>query len=307
MNAPSAQNLLVVVVGPTASGKTDLAIRLAEQHNTEIVSFDSRQFYSEMPIGTAAPSMEQCSRVRHHFIADRSCRHPLNAGAYEREASPLLENLFQKLPVVVAVGGSGLFLRALLEGFDEMGPVDQGEARAFWTDFFRKEGIDALRNEVKKRDPKFAETADLNNHQRLIRALEVWQMTGKPYSEHRRGSRKVLPYRLCMIGLNPERELLHQRIFSRTHNMIAANLEEEARVLYPFRHLKSLQTVGYSEWFQHFDGILARHQVAEQILFHTRAYARRQLTWFRKLEGVRWFEFADDPTIPIFMDRLPGR
>ncbi len=297
----------MVVVGPTASGKTALAIQLAERYRTEIVSFDSRQFYQEMPIGTAAPSKEQLNHIRHHFIADRSCQQPLNAGAYAREASPLVENLLNMVPVVVAVGGSGLFLRALIEGFDDMGVVDQGEARQYWTEFFQHQGIAALQAEVKKRDPKYAETADMNNHQRLIRALEVAQLTGIPYSQHRSGHKKVLPYGVCMIGLNPNREVLHQRIFERTQGMIAANLEAEARELYPLRHLKSLQTVGYSEWFQHFDGVLAQNEVATQILFHTRSYARRQLTWFRRMEGVSWYEDAQNPRIAQHVDALLTR
>lgn len=292
----------MVVVGPTASGKTDLAIRLAEYYQTEIISFDSRQFYHEMPIGTASPSLEQLSRVRHHFIGDRSCIIPLNAGAYEREASPLLQNLFRNFSTLVAVGGSGLFLRALTEGFDDMGPSDQGEVRQFWTDFFLEKGIDALQNEIRKRDPKYTVTADMNNHQRLIRALEVFQLTGRPYSEHRRGMRKVLPYHLCLVGLNPARHVLHKRIEERTRYMIAAGLEMEAHQLYTKRHLKSLQTVGYSEWFQHFAGLLPRNQVAEQILFHTRSYARRQITWFRKTEGIRWFEQVEDPEILLHIE-----
>lgn len=291
-----------MVVGPTASGKTELAINLAERFKTEIISFDSRQFYREMPIGSATPSGEQLNRVRHHFIADRSCLHPLNAGAFEREASPLLDKLLLQFSIVVAVGGSGLFLRALLEGFDDMGTVDQGQARQFWTDFYLQKGIAALQAEVMKRDPKYAETADMNNHQRLIRALEVEQLTGIPYSQHRKGSQKALPFRVCIVGLNPRREVLHQRILERTQGMIEADLEGEARELFPLRHLKSLQTVGYTEWFQHFDGVLPRQDVAQQILFHTRSYARRQITWFRKTEGIRWFEDASDPQIAHHVD-----
>jgi len=304
MSLPSQRNLLVVVVGPTASGKTELAIQLAERHQTEILSFDSRQFYREMSIGTAVPSAEQSGRIRHHFIQDRSCLHPLNAGAFEREASPLLEQLFHHFRLVVAVGGSGLFLQALTEGFDDMGPSDGGEVRQLWTNFFREKGIEALQAEVRLRDPIYAETADMNNHQRLIRALEVGQLSGKTYSEHRKGSQKIRPYGICLIGLNPSRDVLHMRIANRIQMMMDANLEAEAHALYPLKHLKSLQTVGYTEWFQHFDGLLPRHQVAEQILFHTRSYARRQLTWFRRAPGVSWFERADDPRIFLHIDGI---
>jgi tRNA dimethylallyltransferase len=270
---------------------------MAEHFQTEIISFDSRQFYQEMSIGTAAPSAEQLGRVRHHFISDRSCLTPLNAGEYGREASSLLSQLFLNFQVLVAVGGSGLFLRALTEGFDDMGPSDGGVVRQLWTDFFREKGIAALQAEVRRRDPQYAKTADMNNHQRLIRALEVGQLSGKTYSEHRKGSQKILPCGICVIGLNPSRDVLHLRIADRIHTMMHANLEAEAHALYHLKHLKSLQTVGYTEWFQHFDGLLPRQQVAEQILFHTRSYARRQLTWFRKSEGVQWFEQADDPKI----------
>lgn len=293
----------MVVAGPTASGKTALSIRLAEHFQSEIISFDSRQFYREMPIGTAAPDAAQRSRVRHHFIGDRSCTSPLNAGEYEREATPLLQRLFERHPILIAVGGSGLFLQALTEGFDDMGPSDQGEARLYWSDFFRTHGLAALQNELRQRDPAYAAVADLNNHQRLIRALEVVQLTCRPYSEHRKGRKTERPYRLCLLGLNPPRALLHQRIEQRVHRMIEAGLENEAHLLYPLRHLKSLQTVGYTEWFQHFEGRLLRQEVAEQILFHTRSYARRQITWFRKKNGIRWFEREDDGDIIPYIEQ----
>ncbi len=280
--------LLVLIVGPTASGKTDLAIRLAEKYGTEVLSVDSRQVYRELPIGTAMPDARQLARVKHHFIADRSLEEHLNAGVFEREGNERLDQLFKKYPVVIACGGSGLFLKALTEGFDDIAPRDEAR-RAHWASVFAQEGIVPLQQALRSLDPVYAETADMQNHQRLIRALEVIETSGKPYSTQRQAMAKTRPYKCLWIGLSPERPLLHERIHQRVDAMITAGLETEARQVYPQREAEALRTVGYAEFFDYFDGKLDLDAAIEAIKTNTRQYARRQMTWFRRNEAIHWF------------------
>jgi tRNA dimethylallyltransferase len=283
------QPLLILVVGPTASGKTALAIQLAEKFNTVVVSADSRQFYKELPIGTAMPDAQQLAQIQHYFIADRSLHQHLNAGAYEVEANALLNQLFQKHSIVIACGGSGLFLKALVDGFDAIAPRSV-EVRTHWQNVLAKEGIAALQEAVKQQDPVYAATADMQNHQRLIRALEVMEVSGLPYSAQRTESPKKRPYRCLWIGLNPDRALLHERIHQRVDAMLAAGLVDEARAVWPYKEAEALKTVGYVELFAHFEGLCSLAEACEQIKTNTRQYARRQMTWFRKNPDIHWFE-----------------
>jgi tRNA dimethylallyltransferase len=283
MRAP----LLVIIAGPTASGKTQLAINLAQELVTEIISFDSRQFYREMPIGTATPGIEELAAAPHHFIADRSFRDHLSAGAFENEANHLLKHLFKKYPVVIAVGGSGLFAQALVQGFDDMS-IKNEESRGHWKAIFESEGLAPLQASLLERDPQYANEVDLQNHQRIIRALEVIDTTGKPYSAFRKKQPKERAYRTLWVGMAVDRALLHERINQRVLNMLEAGLEEEVRALYPFRQYESLQTVGYRELFDYFDGLHDRDEAIRLIQRNTRHFARRQMTWFRKNEAMHW-------------------
>ena len=288
--------VLILVVGPTASGKTALAIDLAVKLKPSILSADSRQFYRELPIGTAMPNAEQLAMAQHYFIADRSLEDHLNAGAYEKEANVLLESLFTSKNVVVACGGSGLFLKALVDGFDDISPRNEA-IRQQWQHEFDTNGIERLQFEVRLRDPHYAASADMHNHQRLIRALEVMEQTGRPYSELRKNETKTRPYRCIWIGLSPDRPVLHQGINDRVDHMITAGLVEEAKKVYHLKEHESLRTVGYEELFEYFEGSITLEQAIYDIKTHRRQFARRQMTWFRKNPEIHWFSRPDDPEI----------
>lgn len=281
--------LLVVVVGPTASGKTALAISLAQALGTEILSFDSRQFYRELQIGAAIPTVEERAQVKHHFIADRSFTEHLSAGAFERQGNERLQQLFEKQKVVVAVGGSGLFAQALIAGFDDIA-VKNEASRAHWRQVWEQDGIGVLQASLLARDPLYATQVDMQNHQRLIRALEVIDSTGQPYSHFRLRKQKTRPYETMWIGIDINRTTLHHCIDERVLAMMEAGLEAEARGLYPYRAAESLITVGYRELFAHFDGEYPLEEAIRLIQRNTRHFARRQLTWFRKNDKIQWFE-----------------
>lgn len=280
--------LLVLVVGPTASGKTTLSIALAQALGTEILSFDSRQFYRELAIGSALPSESELAQVKHHFVADRSFRAHLNAGAYELEANQLLEKLFTTQQIVVAVGGSGLFAQALVAGFDEMS-LRNPDRRSFWQSKFESEGLGPLQASLTARDPLYAAQVDIQNHQRLIRALEVIDSTGLPYSNFRKKTAKQRPYRTLWIGVDIDREVLKNRIDQRVLQMMDNGLLNEAKSLLPFKAHDALNTVGYRELFGYFE---KQHDFDESVRLiqrNTRHFARRQLTWFRKNSAIHWF------------------
>ena len=279
--------LLVVVVGPTGSGKTDLAVALARHFQTEIISTDSRQFYRGMPIGTAQPTAEQLAAVPHHFIADRLPEEELSAGGYEREALERLESLFEHHDVVVAVGGSGLYIDALCDGFDEL-PCDTAEIRAELMERLANEGLESLVEELRERDEAYWQVVDRHNPARVVRALEVCIASGKPYSEQRTATKRERPFRVVKIGVMWEREALYERINRRVDMMIGEGLEAEARSVYHLRHLSSLQTVGYREFFDYFDGKTSYEEAVELIKRNTRRYAKRQMTWFRRDSSIYW-------------------
>lgn len=281
--------LLVSIVGPTAVGKTSLAIETAHHFETEIVSADSRQFYRELKIGTAKPSQEELEEVPHHFINSHSINHDYNAGAYERDAKELLEVLFKKYHMIIAVGGSTLYLKALWEGFDEM-PSVPNKVREGLNEEFSSHGLQKLLLELQKLDPDYYVEVDKNNAQRVIRALEVIRATGKPFSSFRLSKKKELPYRNLKIGLSMEREVLFDRINQRMDVMIREGLFEEVQSLSSFRNHNALQTVGYSEIFDHYAGEYDRDEAVRLLKRNSRRYAKRQLTWFRKYPDIHWFE-----------------
>ncbi len=271
---------LIVIGGPTASGKTSLAIEVAKHYRTEIISADSRQFYVEMKIGNARPTEEELAQVPHHFVADRSLMDPLTAGRFAEQAMDLLERLFQKHNVVVLTGGSGLYLRALCEGLDVF-PEETEAAQTQVQALLEEQGVTGLQALLEQLDPVYFATVDQQNARRLERALKVCLSSGKPYSSFL-GNRPERPFDYEYYTTNLPRAELYDRINRRVDLMLEAGLEAEAKSLLPLRHLPILQTVGYQEWWPYFDGEYSRERVLELIKQNSRRYAKRQVTWFRK-------------------------
>ena len=272
---------LIVVAGPTAVGKTEYAIKLAKEIETEIISADSRQIYKEMKIGTARPTPEELAQVKHHFIATHSVTEYYNASKYEFEAIELIENLFKKYDNLVVVGGSGLYIDAILFGIDDLPTIDQNIRREL-QEKFQNEGLESLRFMLKKLDPVYYDRVDLKNPKRILKALEVAIQTGKPYSSFLTGKAKKRNFEFEIIILNKERNVLHERINKRVDIMIENGLIDEARNLLKYRHLTPLKTVGYRELFDFFDNKIDLQTAIELIKRNTRRYARRQITWFKK-------------------------
>ena len=292
---------LIVIVGPTGSGKTDLSIRVAEHYACPIISTDSRQFYRGIPIGTAQPDNEQLERVEHHFIASHELTDDFNCGAYEVAALKRLEELFYKHDTVVAVGGSGLYVKALCEGMDDLPEVEPA-LRQQLSDRLKREGLEALAEQLRELDPTFYEVVDRKNPARVLRALEVCIATGKPYSALRTGVKRERPFNIVKIGVTMERAVLYERIDRRVDIMVEAGLEQEARKVYPLRHLNSLQTVGYREMFDYFDGSISRDEAIELIKLNSRRYAKRQLTWFGRDGEIEWFLPSETEKIVEYID-----
>lgn len=283
---------LIVIAGHTASGKTDVAISVAKHFGCEIISADSRQFYRELKIGTAAPTEAQLAAVKHHFAGHLSIEDSYDVYRYEKEALELLDSLFMKERFAVLTGGSGLYIQAVCEGFDELPDSDQ-EVRAELRRIFESEGLPALRQMLRKLDPAYAAEVDPSNPNRILRALEVSISTGKPYSSFRKGKINTRPFRIIKICLDLPRQELHERINRRVDDMIKAGLVDEARAFYPHRTLNALNTVGYKELFSHFNRECSLEEAIENIKTNTRRYARRQITWFRRDREMTWC--APDP------------
>lgn len=288
--------LLLVLSGPTAVGKTAAAVALGKHFNTTVVSADSRQLYKEIPVGTAAPSTEEQQGVPHAFIGSHSITDEVDAGRYEREALTLLEKLFAEKNIVVLCGGSGLYIDAVCNGFDSL-PRADAALRKELMDLFENEGISALQERLRLLDPEYYNTVDLKNPHRLVRALEVCLLTGRPYSSMRSGEKKERPFRVLKIALEMDREQLYDRINRRVLEMFAHGLEEEARRMLPLRSLNALQTVGYKELFDYFDGKMDFDAAVALIQQHTRNFARRQLTWLRRDAAYHWLPYDAVPEI----------
>ena len=282
-----ADKTLIVVCGPTAVGKTDYAIKLAKKIGTEIISADSRQLYSEIPIGTAQPSREELAEVQHHFIATRSIADEYNAGMFERDALALLEQLFKKHNTVVCCGGTGLYIKALCEGLDDVPKADDN-VRNELIQRLETEGLGSLQAELAKLDPIHFEKMDSQNPQRVIRALEVCLSTGKPFSSFHNSSKKSRPFTVNKIGLELPRKELYERINKRVDLMLNNGWLDEAKSVYHQRHLNALNTVGYKELFAHLSGEMNLEEATEKIKINTRRFAKRQMTWFKKDEEVEW-------------------
>lgn len=292
---------LIVIVGPTGSGKTDLSIAVAERYACPIISTDSRQFYRGIPIGTAQPTTEELARAEHHFIASNSLEEDFNCGAYEQAALERLAELFAEHDQVVAVGGSGLYVKALCEGMDSMPEVDAA-LREELSQRLQTEGLEALCEQLRELDPAFYEVVDRKNPARVARALEVCIATGQPYSSLRTGTRRERPFNIVKIGTTMDRAVLYERIDRRVDMMIEAGLEQEARAVYPLRHCNSLQTVGYREMFDYFDGKISRDEAIELIKRNSRRYAKRQLTWFGRDGEIEWFSPSEREKILEYID-----
>ena len=279
---------LIIVQGPTASGKTALSIALAKHFNTEIISGDSRQFYQEMIIGTARPSIEELSMVKHHFISSHSIHNEFNTAEFSREARLLCANLFESKDYVILVGGSGMYLDALTFGLDEIAADER--IRKSLTQIFEHEGLAVLVDELREKDPEYCISADLKNPVRVIRALEVIRMTNQPYSSLRKGFKNDLPYDIVRFSIAWKREDLYDRINLRVDEMITNGLVDEVNGLQQFKSLSPLKTLGYSEIFEVLDNKYSLETAIENIKQHTRNYAKRQMTWLRRYSSVHYLD-----------------
>ncbi len=294
---------LLVIVGPTAVGKTDLAIRVAEHFQTEIISADSRQMFREMEIGTAKPQAIELARIRHHFVNTRSITDDYDAGTFGREARESIDQLFRAHDVVVMCGGSGLYVKAVTDGFDDL-PDIEAATREQIVQEYRERGLEWLQQELLVNDPDYYEAVDRQNPQRLMRALEVIRTTGRPFSEFRKNARPDLPFEVVKIGLERDRKELYDRIDQRMDGMISEGLFEEAEKLFTLRHHQALQTVGYQEVFEFLEGVINREEAIRLMKRNSRRYAKRQMTWFRRDPEIRWFHPDDRDGIMNFLKGL---
>ena len=294
---------LIVIVGPTAVGKTAMSIAIAKAFDCPVVSADSRQFFKEMNIGTAKPTEAEIQGVIHYFINSHSITDDFNVGKYETEAIALLEKLFQTNEKIILVGGSGLYIDAVCKGFDELPEADE-EIRNKINLLLKTDGIEGLQELLKELDISYYNKVDLQNPQRLSRALEVCLTTGKPYSELRKGKAKKRNFNIIKVGINTSRELLYDRINKRVDEMMKDGLLNEVKSLQDFKHLNALQTVGYKELFDHLENKLDLNSAIELIKQNSRRFAKRQLTWFHRDEEIKWFEPNQAKEILMYINSI---
>jgi tRNA dimethylallyltransferase len=296
------RNTLIVLLGPTGVGKTALSFRLAEHLQTPVISADSRQFYRGLEIGTAAPTAEEQARVKHYFIGNLNITDYYNAAQYESDVLQLLEtDIFPKTSTALLVGGSMMYIDAVCKGIDDIPNADEEIRQSLWQ-IFEGEGIEPLRAQLKLLDPAHYAEVDLMNHKRIIHALEICLTAGKPYSSFRTKTTKPRTFRILKIGLDRPREELYERINCRVDEMIASGLEHEARRVYPQKDLNALNTVGYKEFFQYFDGAWSYDYAVEMIKQDSRRYARKQLSWFRRDKDIHWFQPDNEEEIIPFIE-----
>lgn len=291
---------LIIIVGPTAIGKTSLSIAIAKRYNCPIISFDSRQFYQEMSIGTAKPDEKELAQAKHYFINSHSITEDYTAGKFENDAINLLDSLFIDNDIIVAVGGSGLYIDALVYGIDSM-PSDL-IIREKWKTIFKEKGLEPLWSFLDINNPEVFEFMDRHNHARMIRAIEVIECSGKKFTSFRKNQAKKRNFNPLWIGLEMDREILYNRINERVDLMIEANLEEEVSKLKPFASHSALKTVGYAEFFSYFSGNISIEECIELIKRNTRRYSKRQMTWFKKNININWFGTETKSDIQDFIE-----
>lgn len=279
---------LVVVLGPTGVGKTELCLTIAEHLGIDIINADSRQIFAELPIGTAAPTQEQQQCVHHHFVGNHHLNDYYSASIYEEEVMALLRDKFERGDVAMLTGGSMMYIDAVCNGIDDIPTIDDA-TRQMMKARLETEGLPALVEELRRLDPEHYQIVDKNNPRRVVHALEICYMTGKTYTSFRTNSKKERPFRVLKIGLNRDRGVLYERINQRVLDMMDAGLEDEARRCYPLKGLNSLNTVGYREMFDYFDGLIDRAEAIRRIQSNSRRYMRKQLTWFKKDPEIVWF------------------
>lgn len=292
---------LLVLIGPTGVGKTELSLRLAERFQTDIISSDSRQLYADLKIGTAAPTPEQLARVPHHFVGTLQLTDYYSAAQYETEVMKLLSVLFQEKDIVILTGGSMMYVDAVCKGIDDIPTVDE-ETRTLMKQRYEEEGLDNLCAELKLLDPEYYKIVDLKNPKRVVHALEICYMTGRTYTSFRTRSAKERPFNILKIGLTRNREELYERINRRVDMMIEDGLLEEAKVVYPYKQLNSLNTVGYKEIFNYLDGEWELSFAIEKIKQNSRIYSRKQMTWFKRDEEIVWFHPEQEKEILNYIE-----
>jgi tRNA dimethylallyltransferase len=297
------KNHLIVLLGPTGVGKTNISVQLATEYNCDIISADSRQFFREMKIGTAVPDDSQLAAVHHHFIRFITIDQNYSSNHFEADVLKLLPGLFSKNNQVIMCGGSGMYIDAVCNGIDDIPDTDP-EVRRRMLERYHKEGIESLRMSLKLLDPEHYSKVDLRNHKRIIRALEICESSGKPYSSFLKKEKKERNFNIIKIGLERPREELYKRIDARVDEMMRNGLEEEAAGLYKFRALNALLSVGYREMFDYFDGKVTRDKAIELIKRNSRHYAKRQITWWSKDEDIRWFHPDDRDSIIEYIDSV---
>ena len=295
-------NTLLVITGPTAVGKTDLCLEIAESRGIPVINADSRQIYRDMPIGTAAPTAEQMQRVKHYFVGTLALDEYYNGSMYEQDVMTLLSQMFEGKDDALAMmtGGSMMYIDAVCNGIDDI-PTIRDDIRQIYKDRLATEGLDPLLAELKTLDPEYYDIVDKCNPRRVVHGLEICRQTGTTYTSFRIRERKQRPFRIVKIALNRPRDILYKRINSRVDMMIAEGLEEEARRLYPLRHLNALNTVGYKEMFKYIDGEWTLDEAVERIKGNTRRYARKQQTWYKKDDDIVWFDAAEREHILNFI------
>ena len=296
-------NTLIVVLGPTGVGKSNVSIQLAKYYHSEIISADSRQFFRELCIGTAVPSAEELNEVPHHFIQSKSIHDYYNVSEFETEVLSLFDQLFSTKNPLILTGGSMLYVDTICKGIDDI-PTVTPEIRTEVVQWYEDNGLEALQQRLQELDPEYYLKVDLNNPKRLLHAVEICVMTGKTFSSFRKNTVKKRPFRIVKIGINQDRSKLYDRINSRVDAMMEAGLLDEAKTVYPHRSLNSLNTVGYKELFEFLDGACSLDEAVDLIKRNSRRYARKQLTWFRRDQEIKWFEPEQVHDIILYTNQI---
>ena len=298
----NSHKTLIIIAGPTAVGKTDLCVKLAKLFDTEVISADSRQFYRQLAIGTAKPSHKEMDGIKHHFMDSHSIHDYYSVGDFERDCLAVLEEIFQKKDVAILTGGSGMFIKIITDGIDEMPEADL-ELRQKLAQRCENGGLEVLANELKQLDPIYYQQVDIQNTQRVLRALEVCMATGKPFSSFRKNQKVNRPFRIIKIGLERPREELYTRIDKRMDIMLASGLEAEAKSVMDFRDHYALKTVGYREIYEYLDGEYDRNEMVRLLKRNSRRYAKRQMTWFKNQDEFHWFDAKNETEIVEFIQK----